>query len=217
MPAPDDTQQRLLEAAGRIFAEKGFQAATVREICQEAGANIAAVNYYFRDKERLYIETVKNACLRRADDVPLPQWPEGTPAEVKLRDFIRVIVHRMLGDHRSPWQTRLVLREMAEPTAACAVWVQDQIKPMFEVLQRILRELRPEESDARRHLISFSIVSQIVYHRVFTPVVTVLVGPEEQAGYTPEVLAEHITQFTFAALGLEKGSRSRTAHNRVSS
>ena len=64
MSSPDDPRQRLLETAGQIFAEKGFDGATVREICRRAGVNIAAVNYYFRDKERLYIEAVKEATLR---------------------------------------------------------------------------------------------------------------------------------------------------------
>ena len=48
---PEATQLKLLEAAGRVFAEKGFQKATVREIVKAAGLrNIAAVNYYFGDK-----------------------------------------------------------------------------------------------------------------------------------------------------------------------
>ena len=49
-----DTEKRLLEAAGEVFAEFGYRAATVRQICEKAGANIAAVNYYFGDKEKLY-------------------------------------------------------------------------------------------------------------------------------------------------------------------
>ena len=56
----DDTRERLLEAASRVFAEKGYEKATVREICTAAKvSNLAAVNYYFGDKERLYIESVK--------------------------------------------------------------------------------------------------------------------------------------------------------------
>src|SRR5713101_107359 len=96
---PDATQGRVLEAAGQVFADKGFEGATVREICQKAGVNIAAVNYYFRDKERLYIEAVKSACQRPAQQVPFPDWPAGTPALVKLQDFILVFARRMLNSH----------------------------------------------------------------------------------------------------------------------
>ena len=57
----DDTQAKLLEAAGQVFAEVGFQAATVREICARAGANVAAVNYHFGDKMGLYIEALRQS------------------------------------------------------------------------------------------------------------------------------------------------------------
>ena len=52
--ARDTTKAKLLEAAGEEFADKGFEKATIRGICELAGANIAAVNYHFGDKEQLY-------------------------------------------------------------------------------------------------------------------------------------------------------------------
>ena len=52
---------RLIEAAGEEFAGKGFDSARVRTICERAGANVAAVNYHFGDKEQLYVETVLDA------------------------------------------------------------------------------------------------------------------------------------------------------------
>ena len=71
----DDTRQRILAAAGPIFATEGYERATVRDICDAAGVNLASVNYYFGEKERLYIESVKEAHRMRADQVPRPVRP----------------------------------------------------------------------------------------------------------------------------------------------
>jgi AcrR family transcriptional regulator len=64
------TQADLLDAACRTFAEKGYRDATIAEICQRAGANIAAVNYYFRDKETLYVEAWRLAFKRSLEAHP---------------------------------------------------------------------------------------------------------------------------------------------------
>jgi TetR/AcrR family transcriptional regulator, regulator of cefoperazone and chloramphenicol sensitivity len=220
MATHDDTQERLVDAAGRIFAEKGYDGATVRDICQLAGVNLAAVNYYFRDKERLYIETVKSACQHQAEQFPLPEWPEGTPAVSKLRDFIKNLVRRMVDHpaHQAEWHRQLFLREMAQPTAACAEMVRDSIRPMAEVLSQILGEIAADLPERKRWLIGFSIVGQAFFHKIAWPIVSMLVGEEEHRTYDAALLTEHITQFSLAALGLEqpirklargKGSASR--------
>ena len=138
MSTGDDTRDQILNVAGPVFAEKGFERATVREICRAAGANLAAVNYYFGDKEQLYIKTVRLAHRMRAQQVPMPQWPvEATPAE-KLRGFIKTLITRMVGRERAPWQTRLMMREVLRPTAACKELVQEYFRPQFEQLWKSL-------------------------------------------------------------------------------
>jgi AcrR family transcriptional regulator len=203
MTDKDDPRQRLLQAAGEVFAEKGFKGATVRDIIRRAEANIAAVNYYFRDKEQLYIEAVKSACQGPSERIPFPAWPPDTPAAVKLRDFIHTMARRMLDKDTPGWHQQLFLHEMAQPSAACAELVQNVIRPMAQLLSNILRELLPSVDEVKRHLIAFSIVGQCFHHRVARPVIALLVGPEEYRGYDTKLLADHITQFSFAALGLE--------------
>ena len=84
----DTTRDRIVEAAGEIFAERGFEATTVRDICHAAGANIAAVNYYFGDKQRLFVEAVLRAHRWRMAQAVLPDWSADTPPKKKLSDFI---------------------------------------------------------------------------------------------------------------------------------
>ncbi len=213
----DDTEHRLLHAAGELFAEKGFDGTSVREICQRAGAgNVAAVNYYFRDKERLYIEAVKSACSRGDENFPYPEWPAGTAPRQKLIDFIRVLTDRMFGSG-PPWARRLFLRELSHPTEACTEFVQKVVRPNAELLGSILTELLPKVPQRKRSLIAFSIVGQCFFHRFAQPIVTQLVGEEEARNYDTALLAEHIADFSLAALGLEAGKKKRPARSRSGS
>ena len=198
----EDTRERLLAAAGTIFAEKGYEAATVRDICQQAEANLAAVNYYFGDKERHYLESVTSSYCRRQQTVPLPEWPTGTEPAVQLRGFIQTMLERMIKDPTPSWHVKLLMREVLQPTGACRELVKDFIRPHFELLLSILNEMLPAAVPAeQRHLIGFSIIGQCLHHRVAATVVRMLVGEEEYSTYTPQRLAEHIAQFSLAALG----------------
>jgi TetR/AcrR family transcriptional regulator, regulator of cefoperazone and chloramphenicol sensitivity len=106
-PIPDSeviaTRQRLLEAAGEVFAERGFRAATVRDICQRARANVAAVNYHFGDKEHLY-----TAVLKYAFSCALQKYPpllgldDTASPEQRLRVFIRSFMLRLLAETVPP-------------------------------------------------------------------------------------------------------------------
>ena len=202
MAIADATKERLLETAGAVFAEKGFRAATIREICQRAQANLAAVNYYFGDKERLYIESIKRAHGRRVEDVPLPPWTADTPPEARLKGFVETLLGRILSDPNADWHGQLMFREMLHPTAACGELVEEYIRPHFEMLQSILRELSPPEFTAEQlRLIAFGIVGQCLYFRIAEPVVSRLLAAEEHRRYQPEYLAQHIANWTLAALG----------------
>jgi|LakMenEpi03Aug12_release.lakeMendotaPanAssembly.Ray.scaffolds.fasta_scaffold292896_2 AcrR family transcriptional regulator len=199
----DDARDRILLAAGQAFAEHGFEGATVRDICLSAGANVAAVNYYFGDKRRLYIESVKHAHRSRVEQVPLPEWPAGTPAAERLHDFIDNMLERMLGFGQPPWQVRLMLREVLQPTDACRELVEDYIRPHFDVLLGILDDIvdgRLPRAELRR--VAMSIVGQCFLYRAAGDVVGMLVPSDELASlHTPKRLAEHVTRFSLAALG----------------
>jgi AcrR family transcriptional regulator len=206
MLSQEESRTRLLQTAGEVFAEKGFHAATVREICQKAGVNIASINYYFGDKERLYIETVKEAARQCEAAAPLPTWAPGTPPAKKLRDFVATFLRRVVLNREPAWHGRLIMREIFEPTRACVEFVQDFVRPAFAALQAVLAELLPPDvPPVRRHLLAFSIVGQCLHYRIARPVVTLLVGQAEFDSYSVDQLTDHITAFSLA--GLERAAR----------
>lgn len=198
---PDDVRTRLLETAGEIFADKGFRAATVRDICSAAGANVAAVNYYFGDKMGLYVEAVKHAHACRFNEPP-PSWNEGTPPEQKLRDFVHGMLRHLLDPNRPAWNAKLMMRELAEPTEACKAITNQYIRPMAMVLHGIVTELSPPGTPLIDiQMTAFSVVGQCLFYRVQEPVARELVGAEQYSRMSVDIIAEHIARFTAAALG----------------
>jgi AcrR family transcriptional regulator len=200
----DDPRDRILNAAGPIFAEKGYESATVREICHAADVNLAAVNYYFGGKERLYGEALRHAHPAKSGPAPEFDWPDGTPPQQKLTDFIRWLLIHMLSVQKSPWQERLFVREIMQPTPAFRELMREHFRTGFEQLQAILDEVVPDEMPRhKRYQIGFSIIGQCVYYRAGRHIVSLMVGEEDlKAHFRAEQLAEHISQVSLAALGL---------------
>jgi TetR/AcrR family transcriptional regulator, regulator of cefoperazone and chloramphenicol sensitivity len=196
---PDDPRTRIIEAAGEIFAEKGFKGGTVREIIQRAGVNLAAVNYYFRDKEGLYIDVVKTAICGAKGE--LPHWEPGTPPEQKLGDFIRHWMRIILGEKKVPWHRHVMMHEIMQPTSFCTAIIAEMIRPRAEMLIGIVGELVPHMPAEQRRLVAHSIAGQYLFYHLNMPIVSRLVGEEEFGNYTPDRLAEHILAFSLAALG----------------
>lgn len=201
-PATDDTRDRLLNSAGEVFAQKGFESSTVREICALAGANVAAVNYHFGDKERLYLAAVQEAHCDHGTP-PRADWPPGMSAEQKLVEFIRQMMVDMIDQDRPTWQIALVMREMSKPTRACEELVKSFIGPKFAILGDILSELLPASATEReKHLHAFSVVGQCLLYRFHRPIGRLLLGEEEfQSLFDVELLTRHIARFSLAALG----------------
>lgn len=198
----DDIKSRLIDSAGEAFAEKGYDAVGIREICQDANANVAAVNYHFGDKRGLYVACLRVAQSCRVEELAIPVWPaEFSPAD-KLRAFVRGMLESKLASSRPRWHLELMLREMARPTDACREIVEDYIRPMANTLAAILQELMPgSEWNERSWLIGFSVVAQVLFYYVHQPVVRILMGPDSFESLSVDMLTDHISRYCLAAIG----------------
>ncbi len=201
--AGDGARARILEAAGEVFAEKGYQEATVREICEKAGVNVAAVNYYFGGKEPLYIQALELAHDCHDEHESLPEWPADTPTATKLRHFIRLVFNHMLLPKDEPWQVRLMTREIISPTPAGKRLLRDHFREGFQRLQTILDEiLPPDMPDYKRHQIGLSIMGQCSIYRGLGKILPLVIDPTElEQHYRVDELSEHVAQLFVGRVG----------------
>jgi AcrR family transcriptional regulator len=197
-----ETRRQLLETAGEVFAEVGFRDATVREICRRAGANIAAVNYHFGDKEKLYTEVLRDCQQRAMEKYPLmlDVSPNAAP-DKRLRAFVESLLRRIFDSGPTAWHGKLMMREMIDPTAALDSIVEEKLRPMAEQLRQVVAEIldRPVD-DERVRLCSFSVVSQCVFYNHCRPLITRLFPKQQLDAPDIGALADHITQFSLAGL-----------------
>jgi TetR/AcrR family transcriptional regulator, regulator of cefoperazone and chloramphenicol sensitivity len=200
-----ETRERLLDAAGRLFAERGFKEVSIREICKEADANIAAVNYYFRDKAGLYRELLAHMVdvTWRCEREKLEKDLNGKPPEEKLYMYVRKFIGDLLKnpDERSMVLEQLLNREMVDPSPEFEVVFEKGMRPNFQLLCAIVGEIAglPLE-DLRVTNCTNSTMGQCLIYgsakklsKYFAP------GLE----FTTEVIdgiARHVTQFSLAGI-----------------
>jgi TetR/AcrR family transcriptional regulator, regulator of cefoperazone and chloramphenicol sensitivity len=196
------TRQVLLEVAGEVFAEHGYRNTTVRTICERAGANVAAVNYHFGDKLKLYLEVLRCAHARSVDKYPPDMEVQPTaPAEERLRAFVRSFLLRIFDTGPTAWMGKLMAMEMVNPTAALKRLVEERFRPMAELLYGIVAELLgPAARPAEVRLCGFSIISQCVFHIHCRSVVEQLYPNQRFDLKQVEQLANHIVRFSLAGL-----------------
>jgi len=194
----EDTRERIIAAAGAAFAERGFRGTTIRQITARAGVNLAAVNYYFRDKEELYLRVLREAkqCAAQIaiDDL------EGTPEE-RVGRFIERFVHHLLDPERPAWHGRVLALEMSDPTPALDVIIRELTAPVYRSIRALIGEaLQGTATPAELDLFTGSIIGQCVFYSHSRPIVEQLALDLAAAPNRIDRIAAHITAFSLAGL-----------------
>jgi TetR/AcrR family transcriptional regulator, regulator of cefoperazone and chloramphenicol sensitivity len=200
---------RILDVAGRLFADRGFRKVTVRDICRAARVNVAAVNYHFGDKLRLYGEVLESAAgVMRDTTEAARQAGEGLPAEERLRRYLAIFVGRLLAAGGSTRIHRLIHREMNDPTPALNRLVERGVRPRIEYLAGLVAEItgrKPTDAGVMRCV--FSIQAQSIAS-VPNPIASQLGFEVKPAD--ARVIANHIAEFSLHGIhGLRSRRRSR--------
>lgn len=128
MNTGSETRERVLDAAARLFADAGYRGASVRDICNLAGANPGAVSYHFGGKRQLY-----RAVLRRAASslAAAGSTPDGGTSDAPP-DFDHVVLRvlrRVVDEHTA---ASLLLRDLADGGSAAVESLTPPLRTAFQ-------------------------------------------------------------------------------------
>lgn len=159
-PLRSDGQQarlRLLDAGLALFADKGFAETSIREISQLAQVNVAAISYYFGDKEGLY-RAVFTDPRRNPHADPEDLTPEPTDIQAKLRLLLTGLAAPLKQGDLTKQCMKLHFREMLQPTGVWQDEIDQNIKPQhLALVQALCQHLNLAQADDDVHRLAFSI------------------------------------------------------------
>jgi AcrR family transcriptional regulator len=194
------TRGRLLRAAERLFADRGFKKVTVRDICRAARANVAAVNYHFGDKLGLYREVMQSAIdgMRGTNDAARAAGA-GQSAEEQLRRYVAIFVQRLLTPGNDTIH-RLVQREMSDPTPALDALVEQGVRPRVEYLSGLIAEIIGCPPGDQRVLRCVASVQSQTLSYLPNPIATRLGLATKPTDANLREIADHIAEFSLAGV-----------------
>jgi AcrR family transcriptional regulator len=198
-----NTRQHLLETAGQVIAEKGFDRATGKEICDQARTNAAAINYYFGGMEGLYQAILKEAPIKFVSVEALTAAiADKEDAKAKLEAVIGLFVRALTRPERSSWALRVMARELVAPSPTLEAHREKEMYPKVRILRSIVAELMGLSEDhpavARACL---SVMAPCAFLSICDRGTLKHLFPH--LGFAPDdasALIRHMVQFTLAGL-----------------
>ena len=202
------TKDRLLAAAGALFAERGFHATTIRDIAARARVNVAAGHYHFGSKRALYLRVLRAQfaevrALLRARGATRSESELARLGRTELLALLRARVTVMLDVLLGPppgVHGTLMQRELCDPSEALPVIVDEFIRPMVREMRDIAAHLEPGLDARALERCVFSITGQALFYRFTMPAMLLMLGrPAYPRDFTRQ-LAEHITEFSLGGM-----------------
>jgi AcrR family transcriptional regulator len=210
-PLRSDGQQarlRLLDAGLALFADKGFAETSTREIAQVAQVNVAAISYYFGDKEGLYRAVFTDP--RNSPHLD-EQALATTPADIQttLRFLLSGLAASLKQGELTKQCMKLHFREMLQPTGVWQAEIDNNIKPNHQALVRALcQHLKLAQADDDVHRLAFSISGLGIMLHVGHDVVTAIRPQVLDGAVAIDLYVERILSYAMAMVEEEAQRRS---------
>ena len=192
------TKERLLDAAELLFAERGFDGVSIRDLCSAAEVNVAAVNYHFQGKENLYtavlsrrVQPIRERMLAALTQVSADNM--GSPdLETLIRTFVSTYLQDALVRPDGDTFLRLMARQIHDPRYGGETFFRELVVPIHRAFAAALAESNPDLNPAHILWIIASIVGQVI-HFVLRWRRGNIPGADDSAGTIPRDLFPPLT------------------------
>ena len=204
---PNDTKTRIIEAAIEVFLEKGYAAATIRDICARAEANVAGVNYHFGSKDCLYVAALERILASCREGYPLTEGlAEASSPEERLRRYIRNLMRLVVPeDAEHARRSTLLWRELDNPSPSFLAIAERAMRPFKDLLDEIIMNIVGLIGLETTRLCAASIIGQCYFYARNRAVFEQLFPEKKHNPHVAKTLAEHIYQFSLAGLEAARG------------
>lgn len=211
----DAARERLIAAAARLFASRGYDGVSVRDLAKAADVNVASVSYYFRGKRGLYLAALE-ALMEEMRPVGAPiiervdaVFEGETPTRGALAETAKFVASHilttMLSGDLEPWVTQTVLREFQEPTEDYRPMFDDRVLPLHKAIRRLAAaalDLEPDEDAAV--LAGHGIMGQIMVFAAARRVVLEETGWDDFSGDRLDAVVRSATRSVLRSLSLSE-------------
>jgi AcrR family transcriptional regulator len=211
--AAKDVRNRLLDAAEKLFSERGFADTSVRDITAEANCNVAAVNYHFGSKEKLYTDVWRhNLLLLRDNQIAsiekvMSENQDTLRLEDLLKSFAETFIGSLVDETRSNRLLKLMMREMLDRHLPPDMFADEVIKPTLGAMQKALLKICPGLQQSQTALIVFSIIGQLI-HAVRIRTMFGQSNKDELLIFDLPEIVDHIIKFSAAGIRACAGEKT---------
>jgi AcrR family transcriptional regulator len=138
------TRERIMKAAERLFAERGYDGTSIRAIVGKARVNQAAINYHFDGKDGLYREVLREAFRALTEDqLAHVQESRAMSREQALADFIRRQLHPLMARDELSRSLRIFNWETVRPTPVFKSLLSEEAAPFMGLAVDLVRRFLP--------------------------------------------------------------------------
>jgi len=198
-------EDRLLDASEGLFAEKGFDGTSIREITSQAKCNLAAVNYHFGGKEKLYSEVFRRRLIAIRDvriasiENVMSQTDHEPTLEELIRAFAIAFIEPLVDKSQGQQFIRMTIREMLDPRLPKRMFAEEVAIPTLGALGKAMSRVCPGLGQKETVMSIISVVGQLmhaIHHN------EMFIAKEDLGLPMPNLteMVDHIVEFSTAGI-----------------